>query len=146
MNFFLIKSISGYEKLLEIFARILKIVFPVFYTNSQSVIRKITLNKTIDLSVKNKIWFAQKMIVDDTKRCYYRRMGNQRAGRLTLFIGGANPPDERKEGVANVCYILWFNSDWDIHLRPCWSLLWDFQGKTKIAAITRNNDGCYKNS
>ena len=30
-----------------------------------------------------------------------RNMGNQRAGRLTLFIGGANPPDERKEGVAN---------------------------------------------
>ena len=28
-------------------------------------------------------------------------MGNQRAGRLTLFFGGANPPDERKEGVAN---------------------------------------------
>ena len=28
-------------------------------------------------------------------------MGNQRAGRLTLFIGGVNPPDERKEGVAN---------------------------------------------
>ena len=23
---------------------------------------------------------------------------NQRAGRLTLFFGGANPPDERKEG------------------------------------------------
>ena len=32
-------------------------------------------------------------------------MGNQRAGRLTLYLGGANPPDERKEGVANVCYI-----------------------------------------
>ena len=28
-------------------------------------------------------------------------MGNQRAGRLTLFFGGAYPPDERKEGVAN---------------------------------------------
>lgn len=26
-------------------------------------------------------------------------MGNQRAGRLTLFFGGANPPDERKEGL-----------------------------------------------
>ena len=50
-------------------------------------------------------------------------MGNQRAGRLTLFFGGAlspggaclattgakrrtNSPDERKEGVVNVCYIL----------------------------------------
>jgi len=38
-------------------------------------------------------------------------------------IGGANPPDERKEGVANVCYICWFDSDWNIHLRPCKSLL-----------------------
>ena len=29
---------------------------------------------------------------------------NQRAGRLTLFFGGANPPDERKEGDAMVTY------------------------------------------
>ena len=33
-------------------------------------------------------------------------------------------------------------SDRDIYLRPCWIVLHDFQGKTKIAAITRNNDGC----
>ena len=26
-------------------------------------------------------------------------MGNHRAGRLTLPFGGANPPDERKEGL-----------------------------------------------
>ena len=63
-------------------------------------------------------------------------------GGFTLFFGGANPPDERKEGVANVCYISGFNSDWNIHLRPCWIVLHDFQGKTKIAAITRNNGGC----
>ena len=25
---------------------------------------------------------------------------------------------------------------------PCWIVLHDFQGKTKIAAITANNDGC----
>jgi len=25
---------------------------------------------------------------------------------LPSFIGGADPPDERKEGVADVCYIL----------------------------------------
>ena len=73
---------------------------------------------------------------------YNNRVGNHRAGRLTLHFGGANPPDERKEGVANVCYIFWFDSDRDIHLRPCWIVLHDFQGKTKIAAITRNNDGC----
>ena len=29
-----------------------------------------------------------------------------------------------------------------VHLRPCWIVLHDFQGKTKIAAITANNDGC----
>ena len=50
-------------------------------------------------------------------------MENQRAGRLTLPFGGLlspggaclattgakrrlNPPDEKKEGVADVCYIL----------------------------------------
>ena len=103
------------------------------------------------------------MIESDTIRWWYRYMENQRAGRLTLSFGGVlspggaclattgakrrlNPPDERKEGVADVCYILWFNSDWNIHLRPCWIVLYDFQGKTKIAAITANNDGCWENS
>lgn len=27
-------------------------------------------------------------------------------GGLPSLIGGANPPDERKGGVANVCYLL----------------------------------------
>jgi hypothetical protein len=31
-------------------------------------------------------------------------MGNQEAGRLTLFDGGAYPPDERKEGLPMVTY------------------------------------------
>lgn len=36
--------------------------------------------------------------------CY--NLGREtKAGRLTLFYGGANPPDERKEGDADVCYI-----------------------------------------
>ena len=52
------------------------------------------------------------------------------------LYGGADPPDERKEGVANVCYIRWFDSDRNIHLHPCRIMLHDFQGKTKIAAIT----------
>lgn len=30
---------------------------------------------------------------------------NHRAGRLPFFFGGANPPDEGKEGVANDDYI-----------------------------------------
>jgi len=42
--------------------------------------------------------------------CIYKTMliyylqGIQRAGRLTLFFGGANPPDERKEGLPMVTY------------------------------------------
>ena len=30
---------------------------------------------------------------------YNSHVGNHRAGRLTLHFGGANPPDERKEGL-----------------------------------------------
>ena len=52
------------------------------------------------------------------------------------------PPLRRKEGDANVCYILGFDSVWNIHLHPCRIVLRDFQGNTKIAAITCNNDGC----
>ncbi len=33
--------------------------------------------------------------------CYTLRKGNHRARRLPSIYGGANPPDERKEGVAN---------------------------------------------
>ena len=35
------------------------------------------------------------------------------------MIGGANPPDERKEGDANVCCISGPGSDWNIHGCPC---------------------------
>jgi len=98
--------------------------------------RKFSKNKKGD---PVRIWLKE-ILIDDNIDTWE----NQRAGRLTLFFGGANPPDERKEGVADVCYIRWFNSDWNIHLRPCWIVLHDFQGKTKIAAITRNNDGCCK--
>ena len=38
-------------------------------------------------------------------------------------VGGANPPDERKEGDADERYILGFNPVDDIHCRSCWSLL-----------------------
>lgn len=51
------------------------------------------------------------------------------------MIGGANPPDERKEGDANVCYISGLGSDWNIHCSPCKSALSDIQGK-EIAATT----------
>ena len=68
-------------------------------------------------------------------------MGNHRAGRLPSTFGGANPPDERKEGVANDDYILRAYSDWYLHYCPCRFMLYDLQGKTEIAATTANSDG-----
>ena len=39
------------------------------------------------------------------KTWYNNGTENQRAGRLTLYLhGGANPPDERKEGLPMVTY------------------------------------------
>ena len=58
----------------------------------------------------------------------------------TLPIGGADPPDERKEGDANVCYISGLGSDWNIHCSPRGIVLYDLSGK-EIAATTRNSDG-----
>ena len=88
------------------------------------------------------LWnFCTKKIIDRILFCGNILIGNLRARRLTLF-GGANPPDEREEGDANVCYI--FGSDPDRYLLgiPCRFVLYTLQGKTKIAAITHNNDGC----
>ena len=62
-------------------------------------------------------------------------MGNQRAGRLTLFIGGANPPDERKEGDANVRYIFGLDPDRYLHCSSRRIVLHNFREK-KIAATT----------
>ena len=60
--------------------------------------------------------------------------------RPTLPIGGADPPDERKEGDANVCYISGLGSDWNIHCSPRGIVLYDLSRK-EIAATTRNSDG-----
>lgn len=38
---------------------------------------------------------------------YNSHVGNHRAGRLTLHFGGANPPDERKEGLP--MYVTYFD-------------------------------------
>ena len=67
--------------------------------------------------------------------CYTPKYGKPEhiKGGLPSVIGGANPPDERKEGDANVCYISGPSSDWNIHCSPCKSALSDIQGK-KIAA------------
>ena len=51
------------------------------------------------------------------------------------------PPDERKEGDSNVCYISGFNPDWNTHCCPCEFALSDLQGKKEIAATTTNSDG-----
>ena len=44
-------------------------------------------------------------------------------GGLPSFIGGANPPDERKEGDANVRYIFGFDPDRYLIGCPCKSSL-----------------------
>lgn len=49
----------------------------------------------------------------------------------------------KEGGQANVCNISGLGSDWNIHCSPCKSALSDIQGK-KIAATTRNSDGCVK--
>ena len=74
--------------------------------------------------------------------CYTPKYGKPEhiKGGLPSVIGGANPPDERKEGDANVCYISGPSSDWNIHCSPCKSALSDIQGK-KVAATTTNSDG-----
>ena len=54
-------------------------------------------------------------------------------------IGGANPPDERKEGDAND-YISCFNSFFYVHCTPRGFVLYILPGK-EIAATTRNSDG-----
>ena len=63
--------------------------------------------------------------------CYTPKYGKPEhiKGGLPSVIGGANPPDERKEGDANVCYISGFDPDWNIHCCPCGSVIPDFQGK-----------------
>ena len=51
-------------------------------------------------------------------------------GGLPSLNGGANPPVERREGDANVCYIFGVNPDRYLLGSPCWSVLSDVQGKT----------------
>lgn len=55
--------------------------------------------------------------------CYNIDRETKEPGGLPSYFGGVNPPDARKEGVANVYYILCFDSDRNIHLRPCESVL-----------------------
>ena len=72
--------------------------------------------------------------------CYNLGMGNQSRAAYPLLRRG-DPPDERKEGDANVCYISGLGSDWNIHCSPRGIVLYDLSRK-EIAAITANNDGC----
>ena len=65
-------------------------------------------------------------------------MGNQSRAAYPLLRRG-DPPDERKEGDANVCYISGLGSDWNIHCCPYWIVLYNLQGE-KIAATTADSD------
>ena len=56
-------------------------------------------------------------------------------GGLPSGFGGTNPPDERKEGDANVGYIFGFNPDRYLHCRSRWIVLHNLREK-KIAATT----------
>ena len=56
------------------------------------------------------------------------------------LIGGANPPDERKEGDANERYIFGLVPVVTLHCCPCQSVLSDFQGK-EISRHYCNSDG-----
>ena len=61
-------------------------------------------------------------------------------GGLPSIFGGANPPDERKEGDANVYYISGLAPDWNVHCSPRGIVLYNLSGK-EIAATTANSDG-----
>ena len=56
------------------------------------------------------------------------------------LIGGANPPDERKEGDANERYIFGLVPVVTLHCCPCQSVSSDFQGK-EISRHYCNSDG-----
>lgn len=56
-------------------------------------------------------------------------------GGLPSGFGGTNPPDERKEGDANVRYIFGLDSDRYLHCRSRWIVLHNLREK-KIAATT----------
>ena len=56
------------------------------------------------------------------------------------LIGGANPPDERKEGYANERYMFGLVPVVTLHCCPCQSVLSDFQGK-EISRHYCNSDG-----
>ena len=67
-------------------------------------------------------------------------MGNQRARRLTLFAEGLTL--QTKERRALPMYVTYSDLiQIGIFIYPCRIVLHDFQGKTKIAAITCDNDG-----
>ncbi len=74
--------------------------------------------------------------------CYNRDTESQRAKAAYPPYGGANPPDERKEGDANVYYISGSYPDRYIHCQSHWIVLCDLWDK-EIAATTANSDGCY---
>ena len=66
--------------------------------------------------------------------CYNLGMGNQSRAAYPLLRRG-DPPDERKEGDANVCYIFGLDPDRYLHCSSRRIVLHDLR-KKKIAATT----------
>ncbi len=71
---------------------------------------------------------------------YYKHGKPKSQAAYPLDFRRGNPPDERKEGDLDECYICGFIPVLYICRCPCWSVLSDLQGK-EIAATTANSDG-----
>ena len=95
---------------------------------------------------RSRSWITSKGSRRETVLCAVCAYGSIWTGKTkpgglpSDLFGGANPPDERKEGDANECYILGFDPVADFHCCPDRSVLSDLQGK-EIAATTLNSDG-----
>ena len=77
------------------------------------------------------------MTGEDVLYCRYRKPQSRAA--YPLYRRGY-PPDERKEGDADECYIFGFVPDWNVHCSTRGIVLYNLSGK-EIAATTRTSDG-----
>ena len=69
----------------------------------------------------------------DQNPCVILTAEKSETQRRPALFGGVHPPDERKEGDANVCYIFGFDPEWNIHCRSRRTVLYSLREK-KIAA------------
>ncbi len=97
-----------------------------------------SIEESIEYALQGK---RENIIVRRTNVCYNSFIGKPESKRrLTLLFDGGATLQTKERGDANVCYISWLDSGWNIHCRPCESVVSDFQGK-EIAATTGNSDG-----